>query len=285
MAMLPATETYTRRRRVLRFFGTTPKGQLVLIFSALVAIAAPTAGDPAAVALHLLAPITAAWLLDLALDRGRAGRWHVPTGAPLTGAIVAMILAVDTAWYVAVLASVAAIASKHILRVGREHVLNPAAFGLLVTALVLGSPESWWGALGDVHVAWTLVMLVAGGMLVERLNKLPLVLTFGAAYFGLWTGIAFVNPTIAAEAFRPPFTESVAFLALFMLTDPPTSPIRPGDQVLFGLLAGVSTCAAWIFGAGQTFLLIGVLTANLWLGWDRLAPRIERRLASTSSSG
>ena len=62
--------------------------------------------------------------------------------------------------------------------------------------------------------------------------------------------------------FREPFLQAALFLAFFMLTDPPTSPNRYGDQVWFGVLAALSAGAAQLLGAGQVFLLIGVLVVE-----------------------
>ena len=77
-------------------------------------------------------------------------------------------------------------------------------------------------------------------------------------------------------------TSGVAFLAFFMLTDPPTSPNRYGDQVWFGLMAAVSACLTQLLGAGQVYLLIGVLVANAALAAVRYARR-QRNTALVSA--
>jgi O-antigen ligase len=64
-----------------------------------------------------------------------------------------------------------------------------------------------------------------------------------------------------------------------MLTDPPTSPNRYLDQVWFGLLAGLAAGAAQLLGAGQTYLLVGVLIANGVLALVRFARRHEATAA------
>jgi Na+-translocating ferredoxin:NAD+ oxidoreductase RnfD subunit len=77
--------------------------------------------------------------------------------------------------------------------------------------------------------------------------------------------------------FREPFLQAALFLAFFMLTDPPTSPNRYLDQVWFGMLAAVAAGTAQVLGAGQVYLLIGLLAANGVLALVRYA----RRAAST----
>ncbi|MGI9147773.1 MAG: response regulator transcription factor [Chloroflexota bacterium] len=74
--------------------------------------------------------------------------------------------------------------------------------------------------------------------------------------------------------------------AVDLLTDPPTSPNRRGDQVWYGVIAGLVAFAAQLLGAGQVYLLFGVLAANIWLAvrrWQQRRPRVlpprERRRA------
>jgi enediyne biosynthesis protein E5 len=95
------------------------------------------------------------------------------------------------------------------------------------------------------------------------------VLTFLAVYFGFFTVASAVNPAAVAEMFREPFLQAALFLAFFMLTDPPTSPNRFGDQLWFGILAGLSAGIAQLLGAGQVYLLVGVLAANALLALVR----------------
>ena len=104
---------------------------------------------------------------------------------------------------------------------------------------------------------------------MDRINKFPLVLTFLGTYFGLFTLAAFVAPGHVAEMFRPPFVEVVAFLAVFMLTDPPTSPVRYRDQVWIGVLTAATATTAQLLGLGQAYLLIGVLVGNAALAVQR----------------
>jgi Na+-translocating ferredoxin:NAD+ oxidoreductase RnfD subunit len=88
-------------------------------------------------------------------------------------------------------------------------------------------------------------------------------------YFGFFALVSIGNPRTLAEMFREPFVQSALFLAFFMLTDPPTSPNRYGDQVWFGSLAAVSAGVAQLLGAGQVFLLLGVLVSNAALATVR----------------
>ncbi len=86
------------------------------------------------------------------------------------------------------------------------HLFNPAAFALLFSGLVLGASQSWWGALGNLPVVWTGLLVLCGLLVIDRLNKLPLVFAFLATYFALYVGMSFVNATAVAEMFREPLS-------------------------------------------------------------------------------
>ena len=120
--------------------------------------------------------------------------------------------------------------------------------------------------------SWLLV-LAGGAVIVDRINKFPLVLTFAAVYFGLFTLLGLNDPASVAEMFRAPFVQAVVFLAMFMLTDPPTSPGRYVDQIWVGVLAAVSACVGQLAGAGQAYLLVGVLVGNAALAMRRRVVR------------
>jgi Na+-translocating ferredoxin:NAD+ oxidoreductase RnfD subunit len=253
-------------------FARTPKGQLLGIFALLLAIAAPSAGG-FGLSANLAAAIVPAVLIDATLVALQSRSWRFPTSALLSGIIVFFILSAAESWLVLAWTSSFAILAKRILRTEREHVFNPAALALVWAPIAFGSGESWWGALGDMPRLWLMVLVVAGAWLTDRLNKFPLVLTFLAAYFALFTFASYANPNAVAEMFREPFVQAALFLAFFMLTDPPTSPNRYADQVWFGLMAAVSACLAQLLGAGQVYLLVGVLVANAALAAVRFARR------------
>jgi Na+-translocating ferredoxin:NAD+ oxidoreductase RnfD subunit len=94
------------------------------------------------------------------------------------------------------------------------------------------------------------------------------------AYYLLFTVTAFVgDPARVAEVFRAPDLEAVLFFAFFILTDPPTSPIRYGDQILFAVLVAVASFAIFEWLGAVYYLLAGVLVANVWEAWRRVNRR------------
>ena len=248
------------------------KGQMLVILVLLLAIAVPVSGGTSLLP-NLAAAIIPACLIDGVWMSASARRFRFPTSALLTTLFVFSILSVEESWLVVAWTSSFAILSKQILRSQREHIFNPAALALVWAPIAFGSGESWWGALGDVPWVWIVVLVTAGAFLTERLNKFPLVLTFLATYFGLFTIASAYNPHGVAEMFRDPFLQAALFLAFFMLTDPPTSPNRYVDQFWFGLLAALTAGVAQLLGVGQVYLLIGVLVPNAVLAVVRYARR------------
>ena len=85
---------------------------------------------------------------------------------------------------------------------------------------------------------------------------------------------AFVSdPAWVSEVFRAPDLEAVLFFAFFILTDPPTSPIKYGDQILFAVLVAVVSFAIFEWLGAVYYLLAGVLVANVWEAWRRVTRR------------
>ena len=259
-----ASSTGQRIRRFVR----TPKGTLILVFAALLGVAGSATGWPL-VGPHVLAAVAGACLFELAIVGLVARRLAWPSSAVLSGLIVAFVLGPDTSPGVTVLVAGLATASKHLVRTSRGHVFNPAALALLISIPMFATGQSWWGAGGDLAWPFLALVIAGGALIVDRINKFPLVLAFAATYFGLFTVVSLADPTAVAEMFRAPFVQAALFLALFMLTDPPTSPGRYLDQVWVGMLAAGTACVGQLVGAGQAYLLIGVLVGNAALAARR----------------
>ena len=257
---------------IQRFF-RTPKGILLLVLVLLAAIAAVPAG-----ARHLLpgviGAVAAAIVVDSAIVRLWRGVWFFPSGAILSGLIVALILSPAVAWYVPVATAAFAVVSKYLLRTKQGHIFNPAALALVAAYFLFASGQDWWGALPNLPMPFVLVLLATGLFVADRVNKLPMALIFTGAYFLLFAAYAYMgDPARVAEIFRAPDVNAALFFALFMLTDPPTSPARYRDQVVFGLIAALVAFAVFILLGAVYFLLAGLLVGNVWEVWRRMTAR------------
>lgn len=270
-------------RRVIHFF-RTPKGLLTILLVILALIAAPGEGA-GVVALSLGASVLAAGIVDLVILRLRKGAWEYPSGAVLTAMIVAMVMRAQEPWIVPVATSVVAVSSKYLLRTRQANVFNPAALALVLMFYLMPHGQSWWGALPDVSPPWLRAVLLAGGVYIaNRVNKLPLVMSFLGVYFCLFTATAFLgDPRHVAEIFRSPDIDAVLYFTLVILTDPPTSPAKYQGQWIFGVIAAVASYAVFMTSGVVYFLLAGVLVANIWEAWRRVHRRshdaLPRKLA------
>src|SRR5579883_1211926 len=268
---------------IWRFF-QTPKGLLTIVLVVLVALAAPHEGIRLT-ASGLAAAVLVAAIVDWPILRKIHGNWEYPSGAVLTGLIVAMILTPHQRWYAAACSSAIAILSKYIARTHATNIFNPAALGLVITFYIFNTGQSWWGALPRI-TPWALLVLVATGIFItDRVNKMPLVLVFLAAHFGLFTLATYAgDPRINAEIFRAPDLQAALFFAFFILTDPPTSPVRYPDQIVCGLLVALVAFAIFQWVGAAYYLLAGVLVGNVWEAWHRWYLFSRRRVPAEAMS-
>ncbi len=252
-----------------RFF-RTPKGLLILVLALLTAIAAAHEGVRL-VAPAVLGAVFAAMIVDAPILRLRHHRWEFPDGALLTGLIVASVLSPHEPWWVAAVTAVVGIASKYAVRARKANVFNPAVFGLVATFYVFNTGQSWWGALPELATPWIAALLAAGAFITWKVNKAPLVLAFLGSYYLLITLTAFAgNPAHVAELYRAPDLHAALYFAFFMLTDPPTSPPRDRDQIVYGAITGTVGYAVFTFVGAAYWLLAGLLAANAWDAVRRL---------------
>jgi len=257
-------------RKVRQFF-KTPKGLLTIILVLLAAISAPHEGLRVVLPGLVSASIAAA-LVDAAILRVKNKAWEFPSGALLTALIAAMVLRAQERWWVATITVVAAVLSKYIFRTRSANVFNPAALAVVASFFVFHTGQSWWGALTEVTPAAQVVLLAAGIFITDRVNKMPLVLTFLGTYFLLFTVTAFVgNPRWVSEIFRSPDIEAVLFFAFIILTDPPTSPAKYPDQVVCGVIVAVVSYSFFEWLGVVYYLLAGVLVGNVWEAWRRVS--------------
>ena len=255
-------------RRIKSFF-KTPKGLVTIALILFTLMAAPVAGLRN-VATGMGSAVVIAGLVDALILRLRKQSWEFPSGAVLTAMIVAMVLRAQEPWYVISATSVIAVLSKYAIRSRSANVFNPAALAMVASYYLFDAGQSWWGALTDLPPIARVVLLAAGVFITDRVNKMPLVLTFLGAYFALFTITAFAaNPLPVAEIFRTPDAEAVLYFTFIILTDPPTSPAKYPDQIICGLIVAAVSFVFFEQAGVVYYLLAGVLAGNVWEAWRR----------------
>lgn len=255
------SEKINEKKHKINFF-KTPKGYLLIAILVLAAVAFLGSLTYQGL-IHTGIAVLTACVLDFFVMLIQKRKRLIPDGALLTGLIIGLILSPSVSWYEVVAASFIAISSKHVLKFKKKPIFNPAVFGLLAVLLLFSSAHAWWGALPDLPIWCAVIVIVCGFQVTERVNKFPLVFTFLGVYFSIFLIIALTNTIDVSEIFLTPFVHSALFLSFFMLTDPPTSPAKYGEQVIFGTIAAVVSAAWNIEFGGLSFLLIGLLAANL----------------------
>ena len=265
-------------------FFRTPKGLFTIVLVILLALAAPSDGVRL-VAPGIFSAVIVASLMDLFILRWRNGDWEFPSGALLTGLIIAMVLAPQEPWYVPACTSAVAIVSKYTFRSRSANIFNPAALALVAAFYVFHTGQSWWGALPDLPSSALVVLFAAGVFIADRMNKIPMVLVFLGTYFVLFTLMAFLgDPGKVADIFRAPDFHAVLYFAFFILTDPPTSPVKYRGQILCGALIAVVSFAIFEWNGAAYYLLAGVLAGNLWEAWHRWNLSSRRRILSQADA-
>ena len=259
------------QRKIKNFF-KTPKGILTLIFAFFLLIAVPQEGRAAAKGLG--SATLAAGLVDLFVIRARKKVWEFPSGAILTALIVGMVLRSQEPWYVVTFTAVIGVLSKYVFRYRAANVFNPAALAIVITFGIFHAGQSWWGSMAESGPVGVAVLLGAGIYISDRVNKLPLVLTFLGTYFLLFTATAFIGDARwVAEIYRSPDLEAALYFAFIILTDPPTSPAKYPDQIVCGAMVAVVSYGFFEWAGVVYYLLAGVLAGNVWEAWRRFSRR------------
>jgi hypothetical protein len=277
-----------------------PRLRLALVIVSLQVLGQVGLGFKLSIA-QILASIVVCALVEIAITYRRQHQLIWPASAILTGNGVAFILrAVGTRpgdWWSLngveffVLASLVGILSKHVIRLGDQHVFNPSNLGLVLCLLVAGAPRVfpqylWWGPL-NLQVGLALAVILAGAVWVLRpLRMLPLVASFGAT-FGLLVGaLAMAGRCFDAVWHTGPVCGSDYWVAItlspelgvfvfFMISDPKTTPRLAVVRIAFGAVlalvaAGLLMVQPTEFGIKVALLASLTILSPLGLLGDRV---------------
>ncbi len=183
--------------------------------------------------------------LSLALITALSTNWFIATvtkisvnheSAVITALIMFFLImpqgnVLDT-WPLA-LATAIAVLSKFILVYKKQHLFNPAAFGLAALGFAGIHASSWWVANPILFIP----LLMGGILVVMKVRKWPMILSFVAASFVLYIVDVFAYGDPLAPAV-PIFFISwpILFLVFYMLTEPFTTPAMKNQQILYATI-------------------------------------------------
>ncbi|MBP9836657.1 MAG: RnfABCDGE type electron transport complex subunit D [Candidatus Pacebacteria bacterium] len=241
--------------------------------------------------ISLLVAVSVAFVSNIAFSK--LLKVHVNNESALITALILFFLVLPAQltnlselWVIASVVFLA-IVSKFLMVWRKQHIFNPAAFGVVIAVIIYESfpalnvyfESSWW--IGQP--ALFIPLLIAGALVVFKIRRSALVFAFVAT--------AFI--TFLVEEWRfgsdllsvsPGFWLSgpTLFLAFFMLTEPFTTPPTKNLQIIYGILIGflaeTSIFSSIIKITPELALLIGNLVFYYaTLKQKLILPLIEKR--------
>ncbi len=172
--------------------------------------------------------------------------------ALILAAIMGPISLVTSNIVILALAALAAMASKYLIATKQSHIFNPAAFGAVVVGL-LGFPSSWW--IGSP--ALLPIILIGGILVVQKIRRWPLVITFLAVYSGFH--LILRDPVLVR------LNPALFFLTFVMLIEPLTSPAGKKERLIYGGVVAASLVALHNLAPNLTFPLeLALLVGNVY---------------------
>ena len=187
-----------------------------------------------------------------------------PLSALVTGLIISGILAPGRLSFIAALA---AILSKHIIKISERHVFNPAGFGLFIASTLLGLPLIW-----KVY-ANPLLTVLFGLFLAYRVRKLSL--AFSAALSLIF--LSAVYSLIKHQGLWANAWVANHFFIFFMLIEPKTSPVYLKSKIIYCIIVSMAVMLCFIFLPGHDFLVLGLLSGNIINALLRSKPALNWR--------
>lgn len=196
------------------------------------------------VIITLLSSVLSAIFADFIFLKIRKKPFFFPSAAIVTGLIVALLTSPTLPLYEPIIASVAAIGFKNFIRITNRHIFNPAAVGILLTAIIFDHSVSWWAVswqqltLQNIFLLISFFILLSPGYVsVMRMKRWRIIVSFFILY-------VLVNPLVQSNfsiiqsfVLIPPilFDVTTLFFILVMLPEPMTSPNNRKRQIYFGL--------------------------------------------------
>ncbi|MDE1869409.1 MAG: hypothetical protein KGH71_00285 [Candidatus Micrarchaeota archaeon] len=184
-----------------------------------------------------------------------------PYSGIITGFIIGSVAPLGAPPLAILLACMAALVAKFLIRGKSGNIFNPATFGLLLGLGALGIGDEWWAMAPNFSLAGfaipIAIVLIVAAYEARRLASSASFLVVSIALF-LITG----NSGGSLGASAAALLGMNFYFAFIMIADPKTSPHKGIDQMAFGGgIAAIST-ALLIYGVPYS-LLIALLAGNL----------------------
>ena len=158
-------------------------------------------------------------------------KFQIAESALTSGLIIGYVLSAESSWWMFLCVAIFSVGLKRVLRFRGKNLLNPAALGIFLAALLLKGTTEWKGA-----YEWY-ILIPAGLYMVHKIKKMEIVW----GYLGMSLAL-FIPQALLQGA---PLSGIPGYFNLFfvfiMLIEPKTTPPTFWPKIAFG--AGVALLA------------------------------------------
>jgi Na+-translocating ferredoxin:NAD+ oxidoreductase RnfD subunit len=208
-------------------------------------------------ALFLLSAFVAclsAMLLDSMIIFFKEKKLRLTDSSVITGLIIGFVLSGYQPLRVLALASVFAIASKHIIRINKKHLFNPAACGIFLTILFFHAFTQWRGA------NFWYILIFLGAYFTYKVRKLEIFVSYTLTFL-----ILFVIQGIVQKTQLDIFSFLNYFFIFIMLIEPKTTPIKLVGKIIFGTGVAILVFVLMAFEVRFDAFIPSLLVLNLFV--------------------
>jgi len=228
------------------------KTQLIIYLASLAIFLTVKDKDPAFLFAALLA-VASAGIIEAVILYSKTKMFQITESAVITGLIIGYVVSSDEAWWKIVFAAALAVLSKYAIRFRKRHIFNPAAFGILVSTILLGASTQWKGT-----YLWY-ILVPFGIYFTYKIRKIEVIAGYAIISLALFGAQAFFQKIPPGSIFG----YFSYFYIFIMVIEPKTTPINYLGRYIFG--AGL---AAFIFiltevGAKFDVELLSLLVMNI----------------------
>ncbi len=234
---------------------------------------------------QILVSIAVCALIDMTVTFRRQHILAWPASGLLTGNGVAFILRASGTqhgdWWslhgieLFVLAAVASMAAKHLIRPGGRHLFNPSNVGLVLVLLVIGPAHVfpqylYWGPIG-IPVGLALAVIALGAAWILRsIRMLPMALSFLITFTSLIALFALAGRSFIAIWHDGPITGASYWIHIctspelfifvfFMMSDPQTAPKSPLGRIIYGATTAIVAAGLLFFQTTEFGIKLAIL--------------------------
>ena len=185
-----------------------------------------------------LLAIGTALVTELILGRIFLGKWLNLASAYISGISVGILLRSPAFWPYAVAAALA-IMSKYVIRYKGRHFFNPSNFAICTVLFLLPSSVAMLSIQWGNNMSSLIVIWVLGSIIIWRVNRFNITLTYVASFLFLAVIRAHVIHEPVLSEISPLTGPEYQLFIFFMITDPKTTVRSKKGQCLVAFLVAL----------------------------------------------